>query len=496
MESPEFYTARPLIEPDKDTISTTQKNPLSEDIIKPSEDIVIDIKPELNIREKQTDFASLLRQYEGLTSKKFVEASNSETLNLLSKQFRENLEEFKIKYYTEDLKPSLDIFEKSVQDGQIKLVELYNEPKNFNDTIPIKSYDELFEITDLNIISKTSSSDSFMFKGKFLGQPCFIKSFFLPNKNLEYEQKIYRYILTRNEEIKPLYEDYFVKVLNVYKTQSIDFKFFLDHNRITSTDKLVFWNKVSPKLEKNLNSNMYAYLIITEDIEGETYYDFYKKNYQNENLITNTFFDMLYGIYIMNYRLKIMHNDNHFYNVLIKINLPSKIAKYEINDYQYFKNKAYRICFFDFDMSFLNEEQNPYLDNDTWLIQNKMSAKDIWTTLNSLINLNVSIRVTPPYIDNIINVIVNYSDKHLKLLKQIYEESQKNNKYWNGYCENNIQSPCVIPNESFLYPSEVLTRYIRNEHINKILNFVDTDVFYQKYLKYKKKYLELKALKF
>ena len=58
----------------------------------------------------------------------------------------------------------------------------------------------------------------------------------------------------------------------------------------------------------------------------------------------------------------------------------------------------------------------------------------------------------------------------------------------------NNQNPCSIPKEPDMYPLEVLKRFIRNEEINKILNFIDVDPFYQRYLKYKETYLNLKKI--
>ena len=56
----------------------------------------------------------------------------------------------------------------------------------------------------------------------------------------------------------------------------------------------------------------------------------------------NTLFDMIYGIYLMNDRLKLMHNDNHFSNILIKTNLLETTCKYQIGNVEYIKKKKYR----------------------------------------------------------------------------------------------------------------------------------------------------------
>ena len=228
-------------------------------------------------------------------------------------------------------------------------------------------------------------------------------------------------------------------------------------------------------------------------MEGDTYQNFYLSNYTDEKLITNTLFDMIYGIYLMNDKLKLMHNDNHFGNVLIKIGLPSIETKYQIDNTEYLKEKNYRLCFFDFDLAFLENENNDYLnrnDNDHWIVQNKKSAKDIWTILNSFMRLNSV--VNPAYLTNIINTILNNSERHKEMIKKIDRETRSRSKFWNAYCEDNIQSFCIIPDEPFLYPLSVLERYIGNERIKSMLDFIDQDVYYRKYIKYKNKYLALK----
>jgi hypothetical protein len=42
-------------------------------------------------------------------------------------------------------------------------------------------------------------------------------------------------------------------------------------------------------------------------------------------------------------------------------------------------------------------------------------------------------------------------------------------KFWNAYCIDNVQEPCIIPDEPFLYPQNVLYRLIEDDYINKIV---------------------------
>jgi hypothetical protein len=201
----------------------------------------------------------------------------------------------------------------------------------------------------------------------------------------------------------------------------------------------------------------------------------------------------------MNDKLKIMHNDNHFGNILIKIGLPEYESKYQIDKIEYIKNKNYRLCFYDFDLSYLEKYNNPYLNEDIKLVQNKKSAKDIWTLLNSIIlNLNYThilrnIFSTEPIIDYfklLVNNILDNSTENIKKLEKIYNESSS--KFWNAYCLDNNQKNCIIPHEPYLYPLKVLERLINNKEIFEELNFIKVNSFHKKYLKYKNKYIKLK----
>jgi hypothetical protein len=96
------------------------------------------------------------------------------------------------------------------------------------------------------------------------------------------------------------------------------------------------------------------------------------------------------------------------------------------------------------------------------------------------------------YIVQIINVIINNSETHMKLLEKIYNDAKTRPDiyYWNSYCKENIQRPCEIPDEPIFYPLEVLQRYIKDKYV--ILGLTEVNAFYKKYIKYKTKYLELK----
>ena len=416
------------------------------------------------------------------------------------------------------------------EEGQIlNIEEKIREGKNRIEKL--KLFDEKYNITKFNtknicdlslliinpeIFHKKSHSTSYIFKAQYCTNPseykkCYIKAFFIREENLIYEQQIYNYIKTRNEQIKEYYEDYFVKVYDNFKVSDKDFTSFLRNNHLECEE-----------LEMKLNFYSNIYLIITEDIEGITYKEFFENNYTDEDLMINTLFDMIYGIYLMNDRLKLMHNDNHFSNVLIKTNLLETSCKYQIGNVEYIKQKKFRLCFYDFDFSYLIDYINPYLQNKhsgKSVIQNKFSAKDIWSLLNSILRSsreNITNQNQRNYLINtivhnkiyqqletfpqlnfyskIINLILNNDKTKIDKLKNIYLDWRNKQKFWNANCVNNIQEPCNIPHEPELYPLNVLLRLIADDYIITKLKFITLNSLYKKYLKYKIKYIELKNI--
>ena len=444
--------------------------------------------------------------------------------------FRERINNFKKNYGSMAIYDStIKELENSILQGQQRnrTLELFNEASNFAEPLATKSLAELNIITNITIMPSDSSSNSYIFTADYEGKPCYIKSFFNSQRGLLYEQQIYNYINKRNVLIKPFFEDYFVKVYDTLKLKCSVFKELLANNRATMNNA---GNRIPQLLDYKLVSEPDIFLIITEDIGGITYEQFFIENYENRDLITNTLFDIVYGIYLMNSRLNIMHNDNHFGNILIKRDLPETECKYQINKIEYTKKKNYRLCFYDFDLAYLAGMNNPNAVG-SWIVQNKKSAKDIWTLLNSIIRLihyNLPQRkkeyllnqifgkqiLSPAYwsiesnnrgygsllfIVEIVDIIIDNSPLHREQLEKIYFDFINKGLFWNSYCIDNIQDICTIPDDKDLYSLQVLQRFLSNDNFNKIyriIGFTKVDPFYKKYLKYKSKYLELKKKEF
>lgn len=92
-----------------------------------------------------------------------------------------------------------------------------------------------------------------------------------------------------------------------------------------------------------------------------------------------------------------------------------------------------------------------------------------------------------------IKTILN-TKKNIDLYRKIYFEhkEQSINKFWNIYCDGNIDKPCSIPNDINTDSLNVLKKILQNDEFLKILQILDVNSIYKKYIKYKTKYTSLK----
>jgi hypothetical protein len=455
------------------------------------------------------EYAILTKLYENMTNVEYIRDKTPEQIIELNREFEINMQKFKSKYGSTTHIEFIKQFECTMKKGKERTSELalFNEENtNFEEPITEKTRPELDIITEISMMTKNSGSTSYMFKAKYNSKPCYIKAFFIAEQRLLYEQKIYRYIQTRNKTIHKYYEDYFVKLYDVFKISCINFGNFLDDNNVKYINTSNSWdtnNDFLTKLVSAVNvTKEPIYLIITEDIQGQDYYAFMESNYANKPLIINTFFDIIYGIYLMNSRLNIFHNDNHFGNILIKTGLQETSTKYQIDKIEYTRKKNYRLCFYDFDLSYLKDKPNPELLDKKIIWQNKTSAKDIWILAFLLYRMVTEFSKQYPTIDLehikiINNVIMNNSQTYMDKMSKIYIDhiTSPEINHWNGFCIDNIQNPCEIPDEPSLYPLQVLYRYINDVRIKDFLGLTEVNAFYKKYIKYKTKYLALVKIK-
>jgi len=490
---------------------------------------------------KNSEIEVLEKLYSNMKDVNFIKNKTKDEINSLNDDFNDKIKKLK---NDKDTNIDIDNYKNEICEGRSRnsILKLFNEqlnPNEFNESIQEKTYDNLKGI--ITCIKNIQNDKNYIFKAKYENKPCFIKIIAVindsPNDDGEkflYEQKIYRYIKNRNEKLKPYYEDYFIKLYDVIKINYENLKKLLKPSSSSSSsssqinlDKLMKTKGIDIEYliqtrgERNTNrllSNIFFYAIITEDIQGQKYEDFFRSNIHNQDLIIETLFDMIYGIYLMNDRLKIMHNDNHFNNVMIKTFGRSNPVKYQINKIEYVRNKNYRLCFYDFDLSYLEDFNNPFLPSDnSWIIQNKKSLKDIWTLINSIsynilntFNIKCENKMknilekhkTPiivPELDFLFyfinQIILNNNDEYIDKYINHILNYEKNYNYWNSYCENENYNDnnCKIPDVDTDYSAiEVLDRFIKDPKYDNIIKLLNVNSLYKKYKMYKLKYLNLK----
>ena len=488
------------------------------------------------------DFSKVESKYSKLINVDFV-ISHINNLEVFIKEFKQELEKFKLEYnhLTPDITIKINQIEKTIEQNLInqKKLQLFNDIYVFNN--PIKEYNpSVFgtTLTDIEVFgSKTSASDSLILRAKYNGNPVFIKMFSLDNApfmkdnhGLVYEQRIYKYLMERNNNLKPYYESYFVKVYDVFKIKYINFFEQMESLGIKikggpSNGKIYFsryrqnsQNTIFPSIFSG--KDKMVYFTVTEDIQGDNLNNFLSNNLGYENIVIEVLFDVLYGIYLLNTRLGIIHGDNHFGNILIKPE--TNIKEYIINKTSLTRESKYRICLYDFDMSYLFDYKNNALDDsfnkNIGRINKYNTAKDIWTVIN---NIGLLLQYNPTtinsswkhwydnmqnnffgriinsepyvqtYIYDLINNVFLQTKEQKDTLVENFQAHIKNGKYWNSFCISTTSPDCIQPFFPELEPELVIKRYMYF-YKNK-LNFINANAYYKKYLKYKNKYLELKS---
>ncbi len=516
----------------------------------------------INIMEY--DLAKVEASFSKLLNVDFV-ISHLANLEPEVENFKVALGNFKSAYgfFPPDVAKKIEHMEKQIEKNLThqRNLQLFSEPYVF--TNPIKEYESSIfgtTITDLVVFgSKSSASDSLVFRAKYQAKPVFIKMFSLDNApfrkdnhGLTYEQKIYKYLMERSTILKPYYEDYFVKVYDVFKCKYVKFFEQLETlgTRIEggpSTGKLYYaryrQNALNYTIPQTFSGkDQMVYFTVTEDIQGENYNGFLSKNLGQESIVIETLFDVLYGIYLFNVRLGVIHGDNHFGNILIRPE--KKIREYHIDKTLLIRESNFRVCLYDFDLSYMFDHENKALEEpfnqSIGRVGQLNYAKDIWTVINNigyLLKYNPSsvnsawkswydnmqnnfvgkiINSEPfvqTYMFDLINNVLVQTQEQRDTLYNNFQAHMTSNSYWNTFCAlpgassapttSLTGTVCVQPVFPELHPELVLKRFIG--FYKDKLNFTEANAYYKKYyirnnlskyankyLKYKKKYLDLK----
>ena len=162
-------------------------------------------------------------------------------------------------------------------------------------------------------------------------------------------------------------------------------------------------------------------------------------------------FELIYGLYLLNTRLRVIHNDNHFSNLLIKEQPEEKL--YTINNTEYTRRRKYRVCIYDFDLSYFEGNRNP----DSRLLPGNISnainnvdpltdvnnGRDIYTIGNSLLTFSIfdSLDITQ-FNELIVN---NSGDKYTyNIFKILFETDKVINNLFNNFLNDTIKNEIIL----------------------------------------------------
>ncbi len=308
--------------------------------------------------------------------------------------------------------------------------------------------------------------NAIIFKGIYDGKKVYIKMFGskIPRQieNFLYEQKIYNYLQTKDDSIKAIFNDYFIESIDTFVIDDMEvvkniLPRVINKHDLENTDTY-----------RILDTCFECYFIITLDYELETLYNYLIKPDLSENDFIEIIFELLYMVYLMNIRLKIRHNDLHFSNIMIKKLDYENMQEYKINDKKYRKIKKFKVCVYDYDLSYSEKiGDNKYIEENFSHIGFKNTinnAKDIWTVVRSLykdILLN-STRPINNIIEQTINLILKTNNMNISNTPQtmLFNFQRYNRiRYFAEFC-NEPKEPCIEPILPDLHPDQVIERYI------------------------------------
>ena len=374
-------------------------------------------------------------------------------------------------------------------------------------------------ITITDFLLSKSASPSIIAKGYFNKIPAYFKIFYngddetiktKSTKALLYESNVYKHIST----FEDIDKQFFIKLLSTMDTTINELvlnKYIKDGN-----------NEVLQQRMKQLKIDIYSkvHIIITEDTDSINLYTFIdlfsddkfnKNNFNNLlNILNQVFHLVLRGILILNNIFKIQHNDLHFSNILIKTQ--DTYYKFHQDSKQTHKSN-YKISIFDFDRSYQFDKNNEILDDMCKIGYgcNSLSYKDIFGFVQDICYLLIQYdddKKHPKYfwlskyLTSLLSELIPDDDIRIYLYSNAKKNLKKNLNI-NSYCLHEEDSeiiygmPCSDvkkQDELSSWLGDVYENF--NKFIYKTIKITEDKKmsYFEKYIKYKNKYLLLKKL--
>ena len=312
------------------------------------------------------------------------------------------------------------------------------------------------------------------------GCKCFMKAYYPSEKNLEYEQKIYKYLSDKANEDDYLNSAFIIPIqlIKDYKFPEIP----KEINGVTRTiiSQIIRKNKQINIIITRTYSDMQSLFNTLEEINKTV-------NPISIDIMTSILFQVLYAIFYMHTVLKLVHNDLHLDNILVKKYETPQTIKYSYLDKEYTIKTFYRIYMYDFDRGSTSSlGENEFIKGELYRqngIINGITNYDVYCFLFNISDFILSNQMKQYFSTKI--EIISRLYLHIKLVNEKRYIWQKYCKLLsNGHCNDNL--------------SGIEEDYDINAYLKDIIKYMTENKLFtpetlkNKYLKYKTKYLQLK----
>jgi hypothetical protein len=322
---------------------------------------------------------------------------------------------------------------------------------------------------------------------------CFMKAYYPGEKNLEYEQKIYKYLSERTNEY--LHSAFIlpIRLIENYTFPQIPKE--ITEEKTKDEINMIIANKAPINIIiTKTYSNMKSLFDTLKEIKIKK-----SKEQISRDIMTPILFQVLYAIYYMHTELELVHHDLRLSNILVKEYKTPQTIKYSYLNKEYTIKTCYRIYMDNFDSGFTPSLGDNEFINDVSYIKDGIIIRNKSYSENGIINKITNYDVYC-FLLHILDFIESeqmeeYFYTKKEIIKRLYLHSnlvKKKEYIWEKYCKLLPDGKCDT-NLSKIEEDYDIKAYlkdiIRYMTINKLITLNGNK---NKYLKYKTKYLQLK----
>jgi hypothetical protein len=312
-----------------------------------------------------------------------------------------------------------------------------------------------------------------------------MKAYYPSETNLEYEQKIYKYLSEQTNEYLLSAFILPIQLIENYTFPQIPKEITEEITEETRTKIGMIIAKKAPIniIITRTYSNMKSLFDTLEEIKNT-------EKQISTNIMTSILFQVLYAIHYMHTVLKLVHNDLHLDNILVKKYTKPQNIKYRYLDKEYIIETCYRIYMYDFDRGSASSlGDNKFISNKSlsqYGIKNKITNYDVYCFLLNILDF---IRFEQ---------MNTYFSTKQEIIKRLYlhnDHVRYGTYIWAEYCKLLLDGKCSKD------LSKIEEDYDIEAYLNDIIIYMTREKLItvttlngnkNKYLKYKTKYLQLK----